>query len=199
VPSCSFRASAGSTGRVTSLRPLEARRSRPLALGRGGPSGRRAAAVLSLIAFIRPLTPVYAGDSPCEGGLPLFSLDWFKTVACAWGPYELALLAAALLVLLATHAFGPTEEPAITAPSRPAWHRGLTLLIDYLVVATLVTLAVRVAGGWSIEVTGGLLQWLSFDQVLGDPARLLFYPALVLYILVRWRFTRRLAASGDGG
>lgn len=171
------------------------------ALGRwhSAAAGRRAAAVLALIAFVRPLTPVYAGDAPCEGPLPLFGLDWFKTVAGAWGPYELSLLIAALLVLLATHAFGPAEEPAttpaITAPSRPAWHRGLALLIDYLAVTALVTLAIRVAGGWSLELTGGLLQWLSFDEVLGEPARLLFYPAVALYILVRWHFTRRPAST----
>ncbi|MFD1536396.1 hypothetical protein [Nonomuraea guangzhouensis] len=165
------------------------------ALGRwnSAAAGRRAAAILTLIAFVRPLTPVYAGDDPCEGGLPLLSLDWFKTVACAWGPYELALLTAALLVLLATHVVGPAEEPVVTTSSRPAWHRGLTLLIDYLAVTALVTLAIRVAGGWPVDLTSGLLQWLSFDQVLHDPARLLVYPAMALYILVRWRFTRRPA------
>ncbi|WP_433516085.1 hypothetical protein ACQP2T_11200 [Nonomuraea sp. CA-143628] len=97
---------------------------------------------------------------------------------------------AALLVLLATHALGPAGEPAIAAPSRPSWHRGLTLLIDYLAVTLLVTLAVRIAGGW-LSTMEGLLQGLRFEQVLEDPARLLFYPALVLYILVRRRFTRR--------
>ncbi|MEU7856791.1 hypothetical protein [Nonomuraea sp. NPDC049141] len=167
------------------------------ALGRwhSAAAGRRAAAVLTFIAVVRPLTPVYAGDDPCGGGLPLFSLGWFKAVACSWGSYELALLTAALLVLLATHAFGPAEEPIVTASSTPAWRRGLTLLIDYLAVTALLTLAIRVTGGWSTELTSGLLQWVSLDQVLNDPARLLFYPAMALYILVRWRFTRRPALA----
>ncbi|WP_433443979.1 hypothetical protein [Nonomuraea sp. CA-141351] len=154
-------------------------------------AGRRAAAALTLIAFVRPLTPAYSGDEPCDGLLPLFSLDWFKTVATAWGPWELSLLTAALLVLLATHALGPAEEPAVAVPSRPGWHRVLTLLIDYLAVTVLVALAVRLTGGWSIEVGAGLLHWLGFDEVLDEPARLLFYPALILYILVRRRFTSR--------
>jgi uncharacterized RDD family membrane protein YckC len=158
------------------------------ALGRwhSARAGRQAAAVLTLIAVVRPLTPWYIGDSPCDGPLDLFSVDWFKAVISSWGLWELALLVAAVLVLLATHALGPAEEPVTAAPSRPWGQAALVLLIDYLVV-TLVL--VGMVGKYRLD--SGLLQWLSSDDIMREPALLLFYPALVAYILLRKRLAAR--------
>ncbi|MGW0804663.1 hypothetical protein [Nonomuraea sp. NPDC002799] len=160
-------------------------------------AGRRAAAALTLIAFVRPLTPWYAGDAPCGGPLRLLSLEWFETVATAFGPWESSLLIAALLVILATQPPGASRpdagEPVILAPSR---RRALTLLMDYLAVTMLVSLAIRLTGGWGTGLSGGLLQWLAFDELLDEPARLIFYPALVLYLLLRRRFVRRTPPPG---
>ncbi|WP_125645077.1 RDD family protein [Nonomuraea sp. WAC 01424] len=153
---------------------------------RSAAAGRRAAGFLVLIAIVRPLTPWYSEDEPCGGLLDLFSPDWFEAVLGSWGPVEYALLISAALVLLATHASGPAQEPAGT----PIRRAGLVFLIDYLIVAYLVTLAVVLTDGWASSMHSGLLNWLSFDAMLGEPARLLTYPALIGYILLR----RRLAA-----
>jgi hypothetical protein len=155
--------------------------------------GRRAAGVLALIAFVAPLTPWYTGDGPCGGMLPLFGLEWFEAVAGAWGPRELSLVTSALLLLVATHALGPAGEPAAVTPPEPVWHRPLRLLVDYMVVSVPVVLTVSLTGGWSLETDGGLLHWLAFGQVLDEPARLLFFPALILYILLRRRRAGRSA------
>jgi hypothetical protein len=155
--------------------------------------GRRAAGVLALIAFVAPLTPWYTGDGPCGGTLPLFGLEWFEAVAGAWGPRELSLVTSALLLLVATHALGPAGEPAAVTPPEPVWHRPLRLLVDYMVVSVPVVLTVSLTGGWSLETDGGLLHWLAFGQVLDEPARLLFFPALILYILLRRRRAGRSA------
>ncbi|MEV4372051.1 RDD family protein [Nonomuraea sp. NPDC049637] len=153
---------------------------------RSAAAGRRAAGLLVLTAIAIPLTPWYAGDGPCGEELELFGLDWFQAVIGSWGRVENALLISAALVLLATHALGPAQEPAVT----PIWRAGLLFLIDYLVVACVVTLAVVLTDGWATGTSGGLLNWLSFEAILDEPARLLFWPALVGYVLLR----RRLAA-----
>ncbi|MCK2215940.1 hypothetical protein MF672_019375 [Actinomadura sp. ATCC 31491] len=152
---------------------------------RGSPrAGRWAAAVLTLIAVAGPVTPVWSGDGPCDPPLRLLSPAWFGTVAEVWGGRELALLAAALLVLLAT---GQGERPAAPRPATPAWRRAVTLLMDYLVISTVTVLAVRLTGGWGIEVDAGLLHWLTLGEILREPARLLFFPALAGYVLLRRR------------
>ncbi|YCK39801.1 RDD family protein [Actinomadura sp. ATCC 39365] len=153
-------------------------------------AGRRAAGLLVLIAIATPLTPWYSGDGPCGELLEPFGLDWFQAVIGSWGPVENALLISAALVLLATHAPGPDQEPAIT----PIWRTGAVFLIDYLVVAYVVTLAVVLTDGWAVGTHSGLLRWLSFEELLDEPARLLFWPALIGYVLLRRRLAARPAA-----
>ncbi|MEV4805860.1 hypothetical protein AB0K18_38180 [Nonomuraea sp. NPDC049421] len=67
----------------------------------------RAAWTLTLIALVRPLSADYRGDRICDGSLPLFTPDWFAAVASGWGLYEVCLLAAALLVMLASGSSAP--------------------------------------------------------------------------------------------
>ncbi|GGP10809.1 hypothetical protein LDL08_28175 [Nonomuraea glycinis] len=137
-------------------------------------AGPRAAWVLALIALVRPLSADYRGDGICSGSLPMFSPDWFEALSGGWGLWELCLLAAALLVLLASDS--PT--PPISG------RRALTAAMDTLVVYGLVALAPLLIGDESLRV--GLLSLLWFDDIRDDPARLLVLVLPVVYLLLRY-------------
>jgi hypothetical protein len=137
-------------------------------------AGPRAAWVLALIALVRPLSADYRGDDICSGSLPMFSLDWFEALSGGWELRELCLLAAALLVLLASGS--PT--PPISG------RRALTAVMDALVVYGLVALAPLLIGDESLRV--GLLRLLWFDDIRDDPARLLVLVLPVGYLLLRY-------------
>ncbi|SDH83383.1 hypothetical protein [Nonomuraea jiangxiensis] len=136
-------------------------------------AGPRAAWVLALIALVRPLSADYQGDGICSGSLPMFSPDWFEALSGGWGLWELCLLAAALLVLLAS------GSPAPPISGR----RALTAAMDALVVYGLVALAPLLTGDESLGV--GLLRQLRFDDLRDDPAQLLVLVLPIGYLLLR--------------
>ncbi|MEO3889512.1 hypothetical protein [Nonomuraea sp. B5E05] len=136
-------------------------------------AGPRAAWLLALIALVRPLSADYKGDGICSGSLPMFTPDWFEALSGGWGLWELCLLAAALLILLAS------GSPAPPISGR----RTLTAAMDALVVYGLVTLAPLLTGDESLRV--GLLRQLRFDDIRDDPARLLVLVLPVGYLLLR--------------
>ncbi|MEW9553930.1 hypothetical protein [Nonomuraea sp. NPDC050783] len=140
-------------------------------------TGPRVAWVLALIALVRPLSADYHGDGICSGSLPMFTPDWFEALSGGWGLWELCLLAAALLVLLAS------DSPA---PPISGW-RALTAAMDALVVYGLVALAPLLTGDESLRA--GLLRQLQFDGIRDEPARLLVLVLPVGYLL--WRHGRR--------
>ena len=115
----------------------------------------------------------YLGDGICSGSLPMFSPDWFEALSGGWGLWELCLLAAALLVLLAS------GSPAPPISGR----RALTAVMDALVVYGLVALAPLLTGDESVRI--GLLRLLRFDDIRDDPARLLVLVLPVGYLLLR--------------
>ncbi|MFD2355375.1 hypothetical protein ACFSTC_48100 [Nonomuraea ferruginea] len=131
----------------------DADRARPAALGRL-PGGRH---LLRLAAHVHP--GLVRGCLRRLGGL-----------------YELCLLAAALLVLLAS------GSPAPPISGR----RALTAVLDVLVVYGVMTLAPLVTGDESLRV--GLLRQLRFDDIRDHPARLLVLVLPVGYLL--WRHGR---------
>lgn len=133
----------------------------------------RAAWVLALIALLRPLSADYQGDGICSDSLFMFSPNWFEALSGGWGLWELCLLAAALLVLLASGS--PT--PPISG------RRALTAAMDALMVYGLVALAPLLIGDESLRV--GLLRLLQFDDIRDDPARLLVLVLPVGYLLLR--------------
>jgi hypothetical protein len=136
-------------------------------------AGPRAAWALTLIALARPLSADYQGDGICSGPLPMFSAEWFEALLGGWGLWELCLLAAALLVLLASG----SRMPQISG------RRALTGAMDALVVYGLVALAPLLIGDESPRV--GLLRLLRFDGIRDDPARLLVLVLPVGYLLLR--------------
>ncbi|MFC4011096.1 hypothetical protein ACFOY2_27980 [Nonomuraea purpurea] len=140
-------------------------------------AGPRTAWVLALIALVRPLSADYEGDGICSGSLPMFTPDWFEALSGGWGLWELCLLAAALLVLLASG----SAAPPISG------RRALTAAMDALVVYGLVALARLLTGDESLRV--GLLHQLQFDGIRDDSARLLVLVLPVGYLL--WRYGQR--------
>ncbi|KAB8190594.1 hypothetical protein FH608_034305 [Nonomuraea phyllanthi] len=140
-------------------------------------AGPRAAWVLALIALVRPLSTDYQGDGICDGTLSMFTPDWFEALSRGWGLYELCLLAAALLVLLAS------GSPAPPISGR----RALTAVLDVLVVYGLVALAPLVTRDESLRV--GLLHQLQLDAIRDHPARLLVLVLPTGYLL--WRHGRQ--------
>jgi hypothetical protein len=145
-------------------------------------AGPRAAWVLALIALARPLSADYQGDGICFGSLPMFSPDWFEALSGGWGLWELCLLVAALLVLLASG----SPVPPISG------RRALTAVMDTLVVYGLVAFAPLLTGNETVRV--GLLGLLRFDDIgdIGDdPVRLLVLVLPVGYLLLRLRHGRR--------
>ncbi|MFI7470657.1 hypothetical protein [Nonomuraea sp. NPDC049646] len=139
-------------------------------------AGPRAAWMLALIALARPLSADYQGDSICSGSLPMFTQDWFEALSGGWGLWELCLLAAALLVLLASN------SPALPISGR----RALTTVMDALVVYGLVALAPLLTGDESLRA--GLLHQLQFDGLRDAPVRLLVLVLPLGYLL--WRYGR---------
>jgi hypothetical protein len=103
----------------------------------------------------------------------MFSPNWFEALSGGWGLWELCLLAAALLVLLASG----SPMPPISG------RRALTAAMDALVVYGLVALAPLLIGDESLRV--GLLRLLWFDDPRDDPARLLVLVLPVGYLLLR--------------
>lgn len=136
-------------------------------------AGPRAAWALTLIALVRPLSADYQGDDICDGSLSMFTPDWFEALSGGWGLYELFLLAAALLVLLAS---GSSAPPV-------SGRHALKAIMDVLVVYGLVALAPLVTGNESLRA--GLLHQLQFDDISDHPARLLVLVLPVGYLL--WR------------
>ncbi|GAA1709398.1 hypothetical protein [Nonomuraea bangladeshensis] len=136
-------------------------------------AGPRAAWALTLIALVRPLSAEHQGDDICDGSLPMLTPDWFEALSGGWGLHELCLLAAALLVLLAS------GSPAPPVSGR----RALKAIMDVLVVYGLVALAPLVTGNESLRA--GLLHQLQFDDIRDHPARLLVLVLPVGYLL--WR------------
>ncbi|WP_219517203.1 hypothetical protein [Nonomuraea ceibae] len=144
---------------------------------RSATAGPRAAGVLALVALARPLSADYRGDGICSGSLPVFGAEWFGALPGGWGLWELCLLVAALLVLLAS------GSPAPPVPGR----RAAAAVLDALVVWGLVALAPLLTGDDSLRA--GLLSLLRFDDLRDDPARLLVLVLPAGYLL--WRQARR--------
>jgi hypothetical protein len=140
-------------------------------------AGPRTAWTLTLIALVRPLSADYQRDGICSGSLSMFTPDWFEALSGGWGLYELCLLAAALLVLLASG----SSAPPISG------RRALTAVLDVLVVYELVALAPLVTGDESLRA--GLLHLLQPNDIRDHPARLLVLVLPVGYLL--WRHGRR--------
>jgi hypothetical protein len=143
-------------------------------------AGRRAAGILTLLAVLGPLTWPYF-DSACCATVPVLSAQWWTEMIDSWGTTEVSLLAAAVLVLLATQVLGPAEESPAATVGLVA-RRSAAFLIDYWLVAVCVTL---IAQPFPDFLEYGLGDWLRFDKILEEPLRLLLPAALILYVLPR--------------
>ncbi|WP_067186841.1 RDD family protein [Microtetraspora niveoalba] len=86
-------------------------------------AGRRAAAVLALMAVLRPLTFTYADTVGC-GWISMFSGAWFAEVADAWGSVETNWLTASALMLLAAVITPGAQGVPFPASAMTISHRG---------------------------------------------------------------------------
>ncbi|RBQ21353.1 hypothetical protein DP939_01135 [Spongiactinospora rosea] len=133
-----------------------------------GVTARRVAGLLVVGALIGPLASLYSVRGVCRETVPLFSADWFREVAGAWGVGQGCLLGAAALVFVV----GERGESL----GGVVWRRAAAGLVDYLVIVTVLSVGVGVAWPlidrrFSVRMGTGLLERVEGD-VFGGSVKL---------------------------
>ncbi|PZG12253.1 hypothetical protein C1J01_33295 [Nonomuraea aridisoli] len=148
---------------------------------RSAVAGRRAAAVLTLVAVLVPLDP------PAASAVDFAPLDvrWWADVADRMGETTtVALLSAAVLVLLVTQVPGPERDRRSRPTASLVARRALGALIDYWLVTVLVSVAVGLTkGGLYVIGPPGLLAYFRLSGFVDDPSRLLLAALVIGYVL----------------